>query len=121
MAAAPSTASATISMPSNKPGSARNPPRNKALSSAKHTRIKSVLRRRHGAAHHEAGAPGAADRKTATEQLEPLAHAGKPVTAVPAFGSRTARDWVIAAATVAFTYAAVGNAVATRGRHVAGR
>jgi hypothetical protein len=35
-----------------------------------------------------------------------------------AFGSEAARQWVIAVAVVVYGYAAVGNAVATRGRHV---
>lgn len=43
---------------------------------------------------------------------------GALLIVAPAFESRTARDWVIAAAVVAFSYAAVGNAVATRGRHI---
>lgn len=36
----------------------------------------------------------------------------------PSFGSQVARQWVIAVAVVVYGYAAVGNAVATRGRHV---
>jgi hypothetical protein len=36
----------------------------------------------------------------------------------PALGSQTARHWIIAVAVVVCGYAAVGNAVATRGRHV---
>lgn len=35
----------------------------------------------------------------------------------PAFGSEVARQWVVAVAVVVYGYAAVGNAVATRGRH----
>jgi hypothetical protein len=34
------------------------------------------------------------------------------------FGSQVARHWVIAVAVVMYGYAAVGNAVATRGRHI---
>jgi hypothetical protein len=36
----------------------------------------------------------------------------------PALGSEAARQWVIAVAVVVYGYAAVANAVATRGRHV---
>jgi hypothetical protein len=35
----------------------------------------------------------------------------------PALGSETARRWLIAVAVVAYGYGAIGNAVATRGRH----
>jgi len=38
--------------------------------------------------------------------------------AAPAFDSQAARHWVIAVAVVVYGYAAVGNAVATRGRHI---
>jgi len=38
--------------------------------------------------------------------------------AAPAFGSQAARQWVIAVAVVVYGYAAIGNAVATRGRHI---
>ena len=38
--------------------------------------------------------------------------------ATPALGSPTARHWVIAVAVLIYGYAAVGNAVATRGRHI---
>lgn len=38
--------------------------------------------------------------------------------ATPALGSQAARHWVIAVAVVVYGYAAVGNAVATRGRHI---
>ena len=38
--------------------------------------------------------------------------------AAPSLGSQVARQWVIAVAVVVYGYAAVGNAVATRGRHV---
>lgn len=42
---------------------------------------------------------------------------GVLLIAAPAFGSQAARHWVIAVAVVMYGYAAVGNAVATRGRH----
>ena len=37
---------------------------------------------------------------------------------VPALGSDAVRPWVIAVAVVVYGYAAIGNAVATRGRHI---
>jgi hypothetical protein len=43
---------------------------------------------------------------------------GLLLAATPEFDSQTARRWVIAVAAAAFAYAAIGNAVATRGRHV---
>jgi hypothetical protein len=43
---------------------------------------------------------------------------GVLLIAAPAFGSQAARHWVIAVAVVVYGYAAVGNAVATRGRHM---
>ena len=43
---------------------------------------------------------------------------GVLLIAAPAFGSQAARHWVIAVAVVVYGYAAVGNAVATRGRHI---
>ncbi len=43
---------------------------------------------------------------------------GALLVAMPALGAGEARHWVIAAAVVAYGYAAVGNAVATRGRHI---
>lgn len=43
---------------------------------------------------------------------------GVLLIAAPALGSQAARQWVIAVAVVVYGYAAVGNAVATRGRHV---
>jgi hypothetical protein len=43
---------------------------------------------------------------------------GVLLIAAPALGSQTARQWIIAVAVAVYTYAAVGNAVATRGRHV---
>jgi hypothetical protein len=38
--------------------------------------------------------------------------------AAPALGSQSARRWIIAVAVVVYGYAAIGNAVVTRGRHV---
>jgi hypothetical protein len=43
---------------------------------------------------------------------------GVLLIAAPAFGSPAARQWVIAVAVVVYAYAAVGNAVASRGRHI---
>jgi len=43
---------------------------------------------------------------------------GVLLIAAPAFGSQAARHWVIAVAVVVYGYAAVGNALATRGRHI---
>jgi len=43
---------------------------------------------------------------------------GVLLIAAPALGSQTARQWVIAIAVVVYGYAGLGNAVATRGRHV---
>jgi hypothetical protein len=43
---------------------------------------------------------------------------GLLLIAAPSLGSQVARQWVIAVAVVVYGYAAVGNAVATRGRHV---
>src|SRR5215470_17510153 len=43
---------------------------------------------------------------------------GVLLIAAPALGSEGARRWVIAVAVVVYGYGAVGNAVATRGRHV---
>jgi hypothetical protein len=42
---------------------------------------------------------------------------GALLIAAPAFGSQVARHWVVAVAVVAYGYAAVGNALVTRGRH----
>jgi hypothetical protein len=42
---------------------------------------------------------------------------GVLLIAASAFGSQAARQWVIAVAVVVYGYAAVGNVVATRGRH----
>jgi hypothetical protein len=36
----------------------------------------------------------------------------------PTLGSQAARQWIIAVTILVYGYAAVGNAVATRGRHV---
>jgi hypothetical protein len=38
--------------------------------------------------------------------------------AAPALGSQAARQWVIAVAVVVYGYAGIGNAIASRGRHV---
>lgn len=43
---------------------------------------------------------------------------GALLIVAPALGSETARHWIIAAAVIAYGYAAIGNAVANRGRHV---
>jgi hypothetical protein len=43
---------------------------------------------------------------------------GVLLIAAPTFGSQAARQWVVAVAVVVYVYAAVGNAVATRGRHI---
>ena len=43
---------------------------------------------------------------------------GLLLIAAPSFGSQIARQWVIAVAVVVYGLAAVGNAVASRGRHV---
>ena len=45
---------------------------------------------------------------------------GVLLIAAPAFGSQVARHWVIAVAVVVYGYAAVGNVVASRGRHIGG-
>jgi len=42
---------------------------------------------------------------------------GVLLAAAPTFGSETARRWVIATAVVVYGYAAIGNAIASRGRH----
>jgi len=42
---------------------------------------------------------------------------GVLLIAAPALGSQAARQWIIAAAVVVYGYAAIGNAIATRGRH----
>ena len=43
---------------------------------------------------------------------------GVLLIAAPGLGSQVARQWVVAIAVVVYTYAAIGNAVATRARHV---
>jgi hypothetical protein len=43
---------------------------------------------------------------------------GVLLIAAPALGSDLARQWIIGVAVVVYGYAAVANAVATRGRHV---
>jgi hypothetical protein len=43
---------------------------------------------------------------------------GVLLIAAPALGSDSARRWVIAVAVAVYGYAAIGNAVVTRGRHV---
>jgi hypothetical protein len=43
---------------------------------------------------------------------------GVLLIAAPAFGSEGARRWVIAVAVVMYGYGAIGNFVASRGRHV---
>ena len=45
---------------------------------------------------------------------------GVLLIAAPAFGSQAARHWVVAVAVVVYGYAAVGNVVASRGRHIGG-
>jgi hypothetical protein len=42
---------------------------------------------------------------------------GLLLMAVPALGSETARQWIIFLAVAVYGYAAVGNAIATRGTH----
>ena len=43
---------------------------------------------------------------------------GLLLIATPALGSQAARQWIIAVAVVVYGYAAVGNAIATRERHI---
>ena len=43
---------------------------------------------------------------------------GVLLVAAPALGSEVARRWIVAAAVVVYTFAAVDNAFATRGRHI---
>lgn len=43
---------------------------------------------------------------------------GVLLIAAPAFGSQTARNWIVAVAVVVYGYAAIGNAIANQGRHV---
>ncbi len=42
---------------------------------------------------------------------------GVLLIAAPAFGSETARRWIVLIAVLVYGYAAIGNAVVTRGRH----
>jgi len=39
---------------------------------------------------------------------------------VPLVGAEAARPWIVALAVIVYGYAAVGNAIVTRGRHVGG-
>jgi hypothetical protein len=43
---------------------------------------------------------------------------GVLLIAAPTFGSESARRWIVVVAIVAYGYATVGNALASRGRHV---
>jgi hypothetical protein len=43
---------------------------------------------------------------------------GVLLIAAPTFGSESARRWIVAVAVLAYGYAAVGNAVVSRGRHI---
>jgi hypothetical protein len=43
---------------------------------------------------------------------------GVLLIAAPWLGSQVARQWVIAVAVIVYAYAAVGNAIATRARHI---
>ena len=43
---------------------------------------------------------------------------GVLLIAAPTFGSQTARHWIVAVAVLVYGYAAVGNAIANRGRHI---
>jgi len=43
---------------------------------------------------------------------------GGLLIAAPWLGSQVARHWIISAAVVVYAFAAIGNAVASRGRHV---
>jgi uncharacterized membrane protein HdeD (DUF308 family) len=43
---------------------------------------------------------------------------GVLLMAAPAFGSQTARNWIVAVAVLVYGYAAMGNAIANRGRHI---
>jgi hypothetical protein len=43
---------------------------------------------------------------------------GVLLMAAPAFGSQTARHWIVAVAALVYGYAAIGNAIANRGRHI---
>jgi hypothetical protein len=43
---------------------------------------------------------------------------GVLLIAAPWLGSQIAREWVVAVAVIIYAYAAIGNAVATRARHI---
>jgi hypothetical protein len=43
---------------------------------------------------------------------------GVLLIAAPGLGSPVARQWIVGAAVVIYGYAAIGNAMATRGRHI---
>ena len=43
---------------------------------------------------------------------------GVLLMAAPAFGSPSARHWIVVVAVLVYGYAAIGNAVVTRGRHI---
>ena len=43
---------------------------------------------------------------------------GVLLIAAPAFGSQTARHWIAAVAVLVYGYAALGNAITSRGRHI---
>jgi hypothetical protein len=43
---------------------------------------------------------------------------GVLLIAAPALGSEDARRWIVAVAVAVYGYAAIGNFVATRGRHI---
>ena len=43
---------------------------------------------------------------------------GVLLMAAPGFGSQTARHWIVAVAILVYGYAAVGNAIVNRGRHI---
>ena len=43
---------------------------------------------------------------------------GVLLMAAPAFGSQTARHWIVAVAVLVYGYAALGNAIVNRGRHI---
>jgi hypothetical protein len=45
---------------------------------------------------------------------------GALLIAVPLLGAEAARPWIVALAVIVYGYAAVGNAIVTRGRHVGG-
>jgi hypothetical protein len=43
---------------------------------------------------------------------------GVLLMATPSFGSQAARHWIVAVAVLIYGYAAIGNAIANRGRHI---